>query len=149
MKKPAYLDISKTTMFSAPNPISSTKPKNETFEDFLDDDDISVVSQEYDCLNYLANTEPIKQRLNNPILMLTSKILSTYKAANPNYRFFEEMKPRRELTEPNEGVTNEGRDNINNDLIVWVGDTITNGNNEYIVMDLLGKFNIKFSRKRS
>lgn len=138
MNKPKFLQVCTTSMFSAPNPISSNKPKNETLEDFLDHDDISVVSQEYDCLNYLANTEPIKQRLNNPILMLTSKILSTYKAANPNYLFIEEMKPRRELTEPNEGISNEGRDNINNDLIVWVGDTITNGNNDYVVMDLLG-----------
>ena len=111
---------------------------NNKLEDILDDN-ISIVSDEYDFMNFLTNTEPIKTRNNNPVSLLTSKLLSTYKSTNPNYLFFEEMKPRRDLTDPNEGVNNEGRDNINNDLIVFVGDSIVNKTVEYVVVDILGK----------
>jgi hypothetical protein len=35
------------------------------------------------------------------------------------------MNPRRELTFPSEGVLNDGYDNLDNDYILRVGDSIT------------------------
>lgn len=110
--------------------------KEQSIHTFLQES--LTISHEYGDMDFIVNTKPIKPRSSNPVFQLTQRILQTYKAANQKYEFKEEMKPRRELTEPKEGVYNNGRDNINNDLIVFVGDIISNGVNRYKVIDLLG-----------
>ena len=121
------------THFAKEN-VSSTEDKNK-LDDFLD---VSLdSSHEYGEVDFITNTNPIKPRGNNPVYLLTSKILQTYKN-NKKYKFQEEMKPRRELTDPTDGVCNDGRDNVNNELIVYVGDIIKNNDHNYVVVDLLG-----------
>jgi len=85
-------------------------------------------------------------RKNNPVTLLTEKILKFYKSCSSSYSYEESMKPKRDLTIPNEGrkifnvgVLNDGADNIENDLIVQVSDEIQCQDVKYKLIDLIGK----------
>ena len=99
-------------------------------------------SYEYDYFNnVISNSKEINIRKNNPLLLTTNKILEYYKKVNNNYLFEEEMKPKKILTIPSDGIGNDGRDNINYDLIVNSGDVFKKQGTgiEYRVVDILGE----------
>jgi len=71
---------------------------------------------------------------------VTSGILDTFKKCNPEFNYAAASNPKRCLTNPPEGVLNNGYDNENNEYILYVSDIIKSPENEeYVIMELLGK----------
>ncbi|GAB4833058.1 dual specificity protein kinase yak1 [Ancistrocladus abbreviatus] len=71
---------------------------------------------------------------------LTKDLVQTYHACNPEFKYSEELNPRRFLTSPTDGVLNDGHDNANSDLILTVNYVLVNSETQrrYIVKDILG-----------
>ncbi|CAM6084080.1 unnamed protein product [Calypogeia fissa] len=67
------------------------------------------------------------------VAKLTKDLRELYKICN--------LFPKRTLTKISEGVGNFGRDNVDNDLILRVGDVLENSESKvrYVVLDMLGK----------
>ncbi|CAM6118825.1 unnamed protein product [Calypogeia fissa] len=67
------------------------------------------------------------------VVKLTKDLRELYKICN--------LFPKRTLTKISEGVSNFGRDNVDNDLILRVGDVLENSESKvrYVVLDMLGK----------
>lgn len=57
---------------------------------------------------------------------LTKDILETYQTCNPQFKYSEELNPKRFLTSPSVGVLNDGHDNANSDLILSVNLALVN-----------------------
>lgn len=57
-------------------------------------------------------------------MRVTKKLLDTIQICNPKFNYLPLMNPKRELTQPSEGVLNNGYDNIDSDYILRVGDSI-------------------------
>lgn len=57
-------------------------------------------------------------------MRVTKKLLDTIQICNPKFNYLLLMNPKRELTQPSEGVLNNGYDNIDSDYILRVGDSI-------------------------
>lgn len=57
---------------------------------------------------------------------LTKDIVETYNTCNPQFRYSEELNPKRYLTSPSVGVHNDGYDNSNSDLILIVNFILVN-----------------------
>jgi dual specificity protein kinase YAK1 len=71
---------------------------------------------------------------------VTTGILDTFKKCNPDFNYTPQSNPKRCLTNPPEGVLNNGYDNENNEYILYVSDIIKSPENEeYVIMELLGK----------
>jgi dual specificity protein kinase YAK1 len=51
---------------------------------------------------------------------LTKEIVETYRICNPQFKYSEDLNPKRFLTSPSIGVLNDGYDNANSDLILTV-----------------------------
>lgn len=51
---------------------------------------------------------------------LTKEIVETYQICNPQFKYSEDLNPKRFLTTPSAGVLNDGYDNANSDLILTV-----------------------------
>eukprot|EP01004_Peranema_trichophorum_P007931 NODE_66_length_4042_cov_28.526665_g55_i0.p1 GENE.NODE_66_length_4042_cov_28.526665_g55_i0~~NODE_66_length_4042_cov_28.526665_g55_i0.p1 ORF type:complete len:952 (-),score=181.31 NODE_66_length_4042_cov_28.526665_g55_i0:1126-3981(-) len=69
----------------------------------------------------------------------TLKLCAFYTTCNSDFYYDTNCNPQRPLTEPSEGVENNGRDNKNFDLILHVSDTLgSNHPNQYKVVSLLG-----------
>uniref|UniRef100_A0A6N2LYE9 Protein kinase domain-containing protein n=1 Tax=Salix viminalis TaxID=40686 RepID=A0A6N2LYE9_SALVM len=51
------------------------------------------------------------------VARLTKDIVETYQICNPQFKYSEELNPKRYLTSPSAGVLNDGHDNVNSDLI--------------------------------
>lgn len=100
---------------------------------------LSNTSEDYDTINFVTSFNQPKQRKNNPINLLTTNILHSYKAANPKYLINEQIKSKKCLTNPSEKINNKEKDNANFDLVVCVDDIIVNKDTKYIIVDLLGK----------
>ena len=80
-------------------------------------------------------------RENSCLKILVVNIVDTYNTLDPNYKYqINKEEEKIVLTEPSEGVNNNGKDNINDDLIVCKGDEIKNEKKKinYIVESLLG-----------
>ena len=81
-------------------------------------------------------------RKNSCLKILVVKIVDTYNTIDPNYKYQikEEEEKNIILTEPSEGVNNNGKDNENDDLIVCKEEEIKNEkkNVSYIIKSLLG-----------
>ena len=80
-------------------------------------------------------------RENSCLKILVVNIVNTYNTLDPNYKYqIHKEEEKIVLTEPSEGVNNNGKDNINDDLIVCKGDEIKNEKKKinYIVESLLG-----------
>ena len=81
-------------------------------------------------------------RQDNALKILVVDIIETYNTLNPNYKYqiIKEDEGKIALTEPSEGVNNNGKDNKYDDLIVYKEDEIKNKekNTTYIVKSLLG-----------
>lgn len=75
--------------------------------------------------------------LKNRMHSMTANILDTYTRCNPNFRVVDKL-PQRMLTNPSEGVANDGCDNEEANLICHVHDQITCSDITYTILDLLG-----------
>lgn len=60
------------------------------------------------------------------VARLTKDIVETYQTCNPQFKYSEELNPKRYLTSPSAGVLNDGRDNVNSDLILTVNFALIN-----------------------
>lgn len=74
------------------------------------------------------------------VARLTKHIVETYQLCNPEFKYSEELNPKRFLTSPADGVLNDGHDNANSDLILSVNYVLVNSQMQrrYIVKDILG-----------
>ncbi|KAB1205274.1 Serine/threonine-protein kinase ppk15 [Morella rubra] len=74
------------------------------------------------------------------VARLTKDIVETYQLCNPQFKYSEELNPKRYLTSPSIGVLNDGHDNVNSDLILTVNCILINSEPQrrYIVKDVLG-----------
>jgi len=54
------------------------------------------------------------------VARLTKEIVQTYQICNPQFKYSEDLNPKRFLTSPSVGVLNDGYDNVNSDLILTV-----------------------------
>uniref|UniRef100_A0A0D6R4L1 Protein kinase domain-containing protein n=1 Tax=Araucaria cunninghamii TaxID=56994 RepID=A0A0D6R4L1_ARACU len=75
------------------------------------------------------------------VVRLTKDLLETYQFCNPTFSYSDSFNPRRYLTNPSNGVLNDGADNANSDLILAVNAVLLNADTScrYIVKDLLGQ----------
>jgi hypothetical protein len=125
--------------------------RNENLEEVINDNiSLGDDSHSYDDLDFVLAREfsgPIRE--DNGVKMVTLYIVQTYKKCRNDFFFEDTMKPRRELTIPSEGtdimltlgVYNEGLDNKEFDLIVFVNDVISSPENNYVIIDIIGKNN--------
>jgi hypothetical protein len=60
------------------------------------------------------------------VARLTKDIVETYQTCNPQFKYSEELNPKRYLTSPSAGVLNDGHDNVNSDLILTVNFALIN-----------------------
>ncbi|KAJ8762741.1 hypothetical protein K2173_012233 [Erythroxylum novogranatense] len=74
------------------------------------------------------------------VTKLTKGLVETYQICNPQFKYSEELNPKRYLTTPSTGVLNDGYDNVNSDLILTVNYSLVNQETQrrYIVKDVLG-----------
>ncbi|XP_014508647.1 uncharacterized protein LOC106768171 [Vigna radiata var. radiata] len=85
--------------------------------------------------------QPSRVVLRKPLVArLTKEIVQTYQICNPQFKYSEDLNPKRFLTSPSVGVLNDGYDNVNSDLILTVNFVLNHldKNKRYIVKDLLG-----------
>ncbi|XP_078437732.1 YAK1-like protein 1 isoform X2 [Wolffia australiana] len=74
-----------------------------------------------------------------PVLArLTRDILETFQVCDPTFTYSDALIPKRFLTSPHVGVSNEGHDNVNSDLILTVDLELLSSHRRYIVKDILG-----------
>ena len=60
---------------------------------------------------------------------LTKEIVDSYQICNPSFEYSESCNPKRYLTVPSVGVSNNGSDNENHDLILYFGRILANDDN--------------------
>lgn len=109
------------------------------FEDVIDlsvnnDDNLPSYSEE----DFGLVDEPSFQREpreDSGVKILKINYLSILKQIKPDYKFSILTKPRRNLTSPHEPVSNNNKDNAENNLIVYFEDEI----NGYVVIDIIGQ----------
>ena len=77
-------------------------------------------------VSYLKTLFGSRFRLISPKVMklLTIGILQTYRSCNPSFRYLSSANPRRVITKPSQGISNNNYDNINSDLIFYVNDVL-------------------------
>jgi serine/threonine protein kinase len=80
---------------------------------------------------------PAKRTRSNRLFAITQDIVNTYRLCNPDFRVVETL-PQRILTNPSEGVLNNGRDNEDSNLICKVHDTFKHNDCTFTILDLLG-----------
>lgn len=90
-------------------------------------------------IGYKVNQPTIAGRkfLKNRMYAMTIDILDTYTKCNPSFRVVDKL-PQRVLTNPAEGVSNNGADNEEANLICRVHDQIIFSHTCYTILDLLG-----------
>eukprot|EP00232_Nephroselmis_pyriformis_P009544 CAMPEP_0182880550 /NCGR_PEP_ID=MMETSP0034_2-20130328/16631_1 /TAXON_ID=156128 /ORGANISM="Nephroselmis pyriformis, Strain CCMP717" /LENGTH=484 /DNA_ID=CAMNT_0025013543 /DNA_START=95 /DNA_END=1545 /DNA_ORIENTATION=+ len=72
---------------------------------------------------------------------LSEGLISSYISCNEGFLYSDSFNPKRVLTKPAEGVSNDGHDNANADLILSVNDTLSSNAlnaKRYVVRDMLG-----------
>lgn len=52
--------------------------------------------------------------------------METYQLCNPKFVYSDQYNPKRYLTHPSVGVSNNGYDNVNHDFILYFGGTLVN-----------------------
>ena len=65
---------------------------------------------------------------------LTKDIVETYQLCNPQFKYSEELNPKRYLTSPSIGVLNDGHDNVNSDLILTANYVLINSEQRRFVI---------------
>ncbi|KAG1362780.1 dual specificity protein kinase YAK1 [Cocos nucifera] len=75
------------------------------------------------------------------VARVTKDILETFQICNPNFKYSEALNPKRFLTNPSVGVKNDGHDNVDSNLILYVNFVLVNmvSKQRYVVKDLLGQ----------
>lgn len=71
------------------------------------------------------------------VARLTKDIVETYQICNPQFKYSEELNPKRFLTSPSIGVLNDGHDNVNSDLILAVNSVLVNSETQRRLILLL------------
>ncbi|CDR38934.1 CYFA0S02e08944g1_1 [Cyberlindnera fabianii] len=75
----------------------------------------------------------------SPLLSLTTDLCTTYSLCSPDFHYEVSKNPKRVLTKPSEGKSNDGLDNENDDYILYVNDVLgVQENRKYLVLDILG-----------
>ncbi|CAN6461442.1 unnamed protein product [Victoria cruziana] len=80
--------------------------------------------------------------VNRPLVVrLTKDIIETYQICNPKFKCCESVYVKRYLTNPSEAVLNDGFDNENSDLVLFVNLVLVNPRSKerYVVKDMLGQ----------
>lgn len=74
------------------------------------------------------------------LVQLTHGLCNLYKKCSPErFRYSSSVNPRRALTKPSEGVANFRSDNVNADLVAYVGDPLGDEPaRKFVIEDLLG-----------
>lgn len=87
---------------------ANTKELDGGIDNLIEDDlSLSDENNSYEGMDFgLGKVINGTIRENNPINLITNNIIKTYKCCNPNFVFEDDMKPRRELTEPSLGKEN-------------------------------------------
>ncbi|XP_057969956.1 dual specificity protein kinase YAK1 homolog isoform X2 [Malania oleifera] len=86
-------------------------------------------------------SQALRVVVRKPLLAkLTKDIVETYQTCNAQFKYSEELNPKRFLTSPSIGVLNDGYDNANSDLILNVNYVLVNLETQrrYVVKDVLG-----------
>lgn len=73
----------------------------------------------------------------NCLYGLTVNICKTFKACNKDFNPIAQL-PQRVLTQPSEGVLNNGMDNSESNLVCKVHDELLSDHNSYTILDILG-----------
>lgn len=60
------------------------------------------------------------------VTKVTTGLVATYQASNRHFQYSHQANPKRALTKPSQGVKNDGYDNENSDLILYVNDALIN-----------------------
>ncbi|XP_074269863.1 dual specificity protein kinase YAK1 homolog isoform X3 [Silene latifolia] len=100
-----------------------------------------LVFRPYSSSSAVASKRPLQVAVRTPLVVkLTKHIVETYQVCNAEFRYSDELKCKRFLTSPTEGVLNDGHDNANSDLILFVNCVLHNPTTQqrYIVKDILG-----------
>lgn len=75
----------------------------------------------------------------SPLLSLTTDLTTTYSLCDGDFNYEVSKNPKRVLTKPSEGKSNNGCDNEDNDYILYVNDVLGGQENrKYLVLDILG-----------
>lgn len=75
----------------------------------------------------------------SPLVALTTDICTTYTLCSSDFHYEVSKNPKRVLTKPSEGKTNDGYDNDDGDYILYVNDVLgVQENKKYLVLDILG-----------
>ncbi|XP_020524161.1 serine/threonine-protein kinase minibrain isoform X3 [Amborella trichopoda] len=80
--------------------------------------------------------------VNRPLVVrLTKDLVETYQLCNPTFKYCVSFNLKRYLTNPSTGVLNDGFDNANSDLILFVNLVLINSESRsrYIVKEILGQ----------
>lgn len=76
----------------------------------------------------------------SPLMALTTEICTTFTLCNTDFHYEVSNNPKRVLTKPSEGKSNNGFDNEEGNLIVYVNDVLgQQDSKKYLVLDVLGK----------
>ncbi|GJM86552.1 hypothetical protein PR202_ga02421 [Eleusine coracana subsp. coracana] len=75
------------------------------------------------------------------VARLTTDIVQTFEKCNPEFKYSESLNPKRFLTNPAVPVHNDGHDNANSDLILYVNLELINKKSDrrYVVQEMLGQ----------
>ncbi|TVU28147.1 hypothetical protein EJB05_19656 [Eragrostis curvula] len=75
------------------------------------------------------------------VARLTTDIVQTFAKCSPEFKYSESLNPKRFLTNPAVPVHNDGHDNANSDLILYVNLELVNKKSErrYVVQEMLGQ----------
>ena len=68
------------------------------------------------------------------VARLTKDIVETYQLCNPQFKYSEELNPKRYLSSPSIGVLNDGHDNVNSDLILTANYVLINSEQQRFVI---------------
>lgn len=81
------------------------------------------------------------------VARLTKDIVETYQICNPQFKYSEELNPKRYLTSPSIGVQNDGYDNANSDLILAVNFVLINSETQrrFVILKFLIHFMFIYS----
>ncbi|KAK4480578.1 hypothetical protein RD792_013656 [Penstemon davidsonii] len=77
------------------------------------------------------------------VVRLTKDIVEIYQKCNPQFRYTEELNPKRFLTSPSAGLLNDGCDNANSDLILTVNYSMVNSETKRRMHRILEPFTIE------
>ena len=86
-------------------------------------------------------SDTLEQRVIRPVERLSTSLVFVYKNCNNNFAYDHSKRPKKFLTQPSEAVSNNGRDNAHNDLILFMGECLcdeTTGST-YRIRGLLGR----------